>query len=373
VATWITRFADSGSGISVAVKDLVDVAGIPTTAACRALAEVAAPAERDADCLREIRRRVDAGEAWLVGKTNLHELAYGTTGVNPWWGTPVNPHYPHLLPGGSSSGSATAVAAGEATVGIGSDTGGSVRIPAACCGIAGLKTTWGRIPTRGVWPLAPSLDTVGPLAASVAGLVTAMQLFEPTFATGDVGEVAVGRVRLPGEDVNPVVDAAVDEALARLGLPVTDVLLPQWGEAWSAGDVILSAEAWRVDGELLRTRRDGIGEVTAARIAAGESVTVDAEKAARQAQLRWQKELDAAFDDVAVLALPVLRDLPPEVDSQPVGLNRLTLPLNVAGMPALSLPVGEVDGRPVAIQLVAPAYGEELLLSLGSVVERAWG
>src|SRR5438309_3744988 len=200
MSTYITRFADSGSGVGVAIKDLIDVAGVPTTAACRALAEMAKPAERDAPCLREIRRREAAGEVWLVGKTNLHELAYGTTGVNPWWGTPVNPRYPHPLPGGSSSGSASAVAAGDAVVGIGSDTGGSVRIPAACCGIAGLKTTWGRVPLTGVWPLAPSLDTIGPLAVDVAGLVLGMQLLEPGFTTGDARGVTLGRVR-PGEGV----------------------------------------------------------------------------------------------------------------------------------------------------------------------------
>src|SRR3954471_22030775 len=203
MSTYITRFADSGPGVAVAVKDLIDMAGAVTTAGCRALADNALPAERDAPLLREIRRREAAGEVWIVGKTNLHELAYGTTGANPWWGTSANPRYPALYPGGSSSGSATAVAAGEAVVALGSDTGGSVRIPAACCGIAGLKTTWGRIATSGVWPLAPSLDTIGPLAADVAWLVMAMQLFEPTFATGDPGEVAVGRLRVPGEDVNP--------------------------------------------------------------------------------------------------------------------------------------------------------------------------
>ena len=138
MSTFITRFADRGSGLAVAVKDLIDVAGTVTTAGCKAVAETALPAERDAACLREIRRREAAGELWLVGKTNLHELAYGTSGINPWFGTPVNPHFPELVPGGSSSGSATAVAAGEADVGLGTDTGGSVRIPAACCGIAGL-------------------------------------------------------------------------------------------------------------------------------------------------------------------------------------------------------------------------------------------
>jgi amidase len=245
-----------------------------------------------------------------------------------------------------------------------------VRIPAACCGIAGLKTTWGRVSNAGVWPLAPSLDTVGPLAADVAGLVVGMQLLDPGFATGDPAGVVVGRLRLD-EDVNPVVDAAVDRALAVAGLEVSDATLPGWGAAWEAADVILSAEAGRVDGPLLRAHPDGIGDVTAARIAAGESVTTDAELAARRTQLRWQHDLEAVFAEVHVLALPVLRDLPPRVDSQPVGLNRLTLPVNLAGLPALSLPVAEVDGHPVALQLVAPAYGEELLLTVGALVERA--
>src|SRR4051812_11778770 len=155
--------------------------GLPTTGGCRALERRATPATKDAECLQEIRRREAAGEAWIVGKTNLHELAYGVTGVNEWFGTPTNPLDPRRLPGGSSSGSAVAVAVGDADVALGSDTGGSVRIPAGCCGIAGLKTTHGRIPLDGVWPLAPSLDTVGPMARDVAGLVLGMQLLEPAF------------------------------------------------------------------------------------------------------------------------------------------------------------------------------------------------
>ena len=371
MSTWISRFADSGSGLAVAIKDLVDVAGSVTTAGCKALADTAALAESDAACLREIRRREAAGDVWLVGKTNLHELAYGTSGVNPWFGTPINPRYPALLPGGSSSGSATAVAGGEADVALGSDTGGSVRIPAACCGIAGLKTTWGRIPTAGVWPLAPSLDTVGPLARDVAGLVTAMRLFEPAFSTGDVSGLEIGRLRF--DDVNPAVDALIDRVLAALPLAVADARLDGWTDAWKAGDVILSAEAWRADGKLLAERPDGIAELTAQRIAAGESVTTADEAAARRAQLAWQRELEARLTEVHVLALPTLADLPPGVDTMPVGLNRLTLPINVAGLPALALPVGEIEGAPVSLQLVAPAYGEEMLLSLGPLVEAAVG
>src|SRR5256885_3709765 len=148
MSTYITRFADSGPGIAVAVKDLIDMAGVVTTAACRALADNALPAERDAPLLREIRRREAAGEVWIVGKTNLHELAYGTTGANPWWGTSANPRYPALYPGGSSSGSATAVAEGEAVVALGSGTGGSGGPPARCWGVAPRWNPRGRRPPQ---------------------------------------------------------------------------------------------------------------------------------------------------------------------------------------------------------------------------------
>ena len=147
---------DHGPGIRVAVKDLIDLAGQPTTAGSAAVP--LRLAERDAACLSGVRR-----DATIVGKTALHELAYGITGVNPWQGTPTNPLDAALVPGGSSSGAAVVVANGEADVALGSDTGGSIRIPAACCGVAGLKTTHGRINLEGVWPLAPSFDTVGPL------------------------------------------------------------------------------------------------------------------------------------------------------------------------------------------------------------------
>ncbi len=376
MTTFLERFADSGNGIAVAIKDLIDVAGSVTTAGSRALVD-APPAPADAACLAGIRRREAAGELWLVGKTNLHELAYGTTGINPWFGTPVNPLDAALIPGGSSSGSAVAVATGEADVALGSDTGGSVRIPAACCGVAGLKTTWGRLPLSGVWPLAPSLDTIGPLARDVAGLVTAMQLLEPGFTvrTSRPDEVAVGRLRGLGVDVDPVVDEAIDRALAAAGFVVRDVSLEGWRDAYSAADVILSAEAWRADGQLLARRRDDIGDVTANRIAAAARVTVDDEYAARQAQRDWQRRFEDLFVETPVLALPTLATLPPTIASEPVGLNRLTLPVNLAGLPGLSVPVPVTGGGglPASLQLVAPAYGDELLLSIGAIVEAATG
>src|SRR6516162_4999294 len=162
--TWIVRLATAGPGPRLAVKDCIDVAGLPTTVGCPVIAEQARPADQDAPVVAAARR----SGAQIVGKTNLSELCWSALGTNAWSGTPVNPADPRRVPGGSSSGSAVAVAAGEADVALGTDTGGSVRIPAASCAVVGLKTTWGRVPVDGVYPLAPSLDTVGPLGADVA-------------------------------------------------------------------------------------------------------------------------------------------------------------------------------------------------------------
>ena len=196
--TWIVRLDAPGDGPRLAVKDCIDVEGLPTTAGCQLIAEQASPAARDAAVVAAARR---AG-ARIVGKTNLTELCWSASGVNSWSGTPVNPADPGRMPGGSSSGSAVAVAAGEADVALGTDTGGSVRIPAACCGITGLKTTWGRVPVDGVYPLAPSLDTVGLLGADVGAVELGMRLIEPGFAAGSC-ELVVGRMR-------PEVDAGGD-------------------------------------------------------------------------------------------------------------------------------------------------------------------
>src|SRR6516162_10895949 len=188
--TWIVRLDPTGPGVRLAVKDCIDVAGLPTTVGCPVIAERARPAGQDAAVVAAARR----SGARIVGKTNLAELCWSAVGTNAWSGTPVNPVDSRRLPGGSSSGSAVAVATGEADVALGTDTGGSVRIPAACCGIAGLKTTWDRVPVDGVYPLAPSLDTVGPLGADVAAVELGMRLIEPGFAAGSC-EPRVARVR----------------------------------------------------------------------------------------------------------------------------------------------------------------------------------
>ena len=257
-AVFVRRMAPAGPGVlRLAVKDVVDVAGVPTTAGSRLLAETEGPAEADAACLAGAR----AAGAAVVGKTNLVELAFGASGINPWFGTPPNPLDPSLVPGGSSSGSAVAVATGEADVAYGTDTAGSIRVPSACCGTAGLKTTFGRLPLSGVRPLSPSLDTVGPMARDVAGLVVGMALLEPGFRLRGPAPAAVGRLRLPGD---PAVDRAADGALARAGIVVVEAEDPGWGEAWRAAELLLVAEAgastptsWRARSASTRSWRPG--------------------------------------------------------------------------------------------------------------------
>src|SRR5512140_106927 len=222
MSTWMLRETAPGPGLRVAVKDIIDVADLPTTAGSLAVADLAKPAAADAACLAGLRAAIARGQACLAGKVNLHELAYGISGINRAFGTPVNPLDPALVPGGSSSGSAVAVATGEADVAYGSDTGGSIRIPAACCGVAGLKTTWGRIPLAGVRPLAPSLDTVGPMARDVAGLAAGMALLEPGFTVTAGPPAAVGRVMMAA---HPAISQAVDAALAATGWQVSPVTL----------------------------------------------------------------------------------------------------------------------------------------------------
>ncbi|MGH3267317.1 MAG: amidase family protein, partial [Trebonia sp.] len=216
MGTWVVRMrADAGSedaGLRLAVKDCIDVAGLPTTAGCPVVAEMAERAPADAAVVAAAR---ECG-ARVIGKTSLTELCWSASGINHWAGTPVNPLDPRRLPGGSSTGSAVAVATGEADVALGTDTGGASRVPAACCGVVGLKTTHGRVPVKGVYPLAPSLDTVGPIGPDVAAVELGMRLIEPGFTVRPQAELTAARLSVIGVEggVDPAIDAAVDRALA---------------------------------------------------------------------------------------------------------------------------------------------------------------
>ena len=376
MSTFITKLTPptNATGPRVAIKDLLDWEGTPTTAGCKAVADSAQPAATDAACLRHIRQLAERNELRIVGKTNLHELAFGATGVNPWFGTPPNPRDRNTIPGGSSSGSAAAVGNDDADIALGSDTGGSVRIPSACCGTTGLKTTWGRVSLDGVWPLSTSLDTIGPMARDIAGVVLGMQLLEPGFAVDPITPTRIGRVRNI-QGVDPRIDEAIDNALRRAEFEIVDVELPSWQDAEQAGVSLMFTEALEQDGDLDRQR---IGDdVNAFLDIARQFDAADATQAARRTQGAWQAELATTFatHDVDLLALPTLRTFPPDVDHAADVLGAiLTMAINVAGVPALAMPVTTTDRSqpvPPSLQLVGPANSEERLLAAGRRVEAA--
>jgi amidase len=400
MATFIERCPtspapDGRPQLRVAIKDLIDMVGLPTTAGSRAVAATALAATEDAACMAGIRAAEARGDVAVVGKVNLHELAFGVTGVNPWYGTPVNPLGRSLIPGGSSSGSAVVVGDGEADVALGSDTGGSIRIPAACCGVAGLKTTHGRISLAGVWPLAPSLDTIGPMARDVAGLIAGMQLLDPSFAAeldalqpglrtgrdaraagrggdldtahGPVGgpTTSIGRFRLPAAEH---VDAAIDAALHAAELDVVDVNLPGWAAADAATTVVLGAEAWASDGHLADA---GLSDSVLARLRPGAAVTAEQLAGARHIGQQWQAELARVIETTGPVALPTLADDPPTIEDAGRMIQlRYTLPVNLAGFPALTIPVPS-PGMPVGLQLIGLPGSEAQLLVLGAAIEAA--
>jgi amidase len=366
LSTFITQFDTSGSGVRLAVKDLIDMEGVPTTAGCRAVAEKAEPAAADAPCLAGAR----AAGARIVGRTNLHELAFGVTGVNPWFGTPVNPLDPTRVPGGSSSGSAVAVATGDADVAYGSDTGGSVRIPSACCGTTGLKTTWRRIPLEGVWPLSPSFDTVGPMARDVRGVEQGMALLEPGFAAAPPAPWKVGRLRV---EADPLIDAAIDRALAATGWEIVEIDMPEWDSVATTAGLLLVAEAWSTNRALVESHPEGIGRDVVDRLHLGRDSSDQVSlSAARTAQSLWCTRLDAVWARVDLLATPTLSIFPPVMeDANDLAVARCTLPVNLAGVPALAMPVATDGALPASLQLVAPMNGEEILVAAGLVVEEA--
>jgi len=372
MTTFITRLEHASGGIRLAVKDLIDIAGVPTTAGSRALADTAAPAAADAPCLAGARSAPVA----IVGKVNLHELAFGASGVNDYFGTPVNPLDPDRVPGGSSSGSAVAVAEGDADIAYGSDTGGSIRIPAAFCGVTGLKTTHGRVGLDGVWPLAPSLDTVGPMALDVAGVATGMMLLEPGFTLVAPPAGRVGRIRPTGFDIDPDIDAAIEIALASSGLEVAEIDLPGWHEAREAAGIIIDAEAAESNRTLLAdpARRDLLGADVRARLIEGAATTPAQLARARAFQSTWRTAMTMALRDVDALALPTVMFYPPllsQAARRPY--TALTNPVNLSGFPALALPVPSVQRLPASMQLIGPPNGEALLLATAAIIEATAG
>lgn len=366
--TWIQRFDHPGEpdALTLAVKDCIDVAGTVTTAGSPWVAQRSDEAVVDAACLRGFRA---AGVA-VVGKTNLHELCFGSSGVNPHYGTPLNPIDPRRVPGGSSSGSAVAVATGEATLALGTDTAGSVRNPAASCGVVGLKPTFGVIPVQGVRPLAPSLDVVGVLARNVADVTIGATLLNDRLVEGEVTPaLQVARLRLPGTE--PTIDAAIDSALVDAGIEAVEVELPGWSQAHDAALTVLFGEAILVNDDIWRHAPSQLGADLVERFLFAQAISAGELGEARAHREPWRMELAEMFGAHGVLVLPSMLGYPARIGEQAVGPNPAAPAISLAGHPALSLPVPSGGLMPASIQLVAPDHHEPRLLATGALIEAA--
>jgi amidase len=324
-------------------------------------------AETDAVAVASARE----GGALIVGKTSLTELCWSANGINHWTGTPTNPRDPRRVPGGSSSGSAVAVATAEADVALGTDTGGSVRIPAACCGVAGLRTTHGRISVKGVYPLAPSLDTVGPIGADLAAVELGMRLLEPSFQVPDTQvPLVAGRVALPSGigEADPAVEAAVDDALKAAGIAVTRV--PAWDGATtlSAVSVIIDAEGFRSNAYLMPYLRQ-LSPHIQRNLERGARLTRADRAEAERTRAAVRGTFEKLLADFPVLVLPTLMRQPPLLGERSFSMTALTAPVALAGLPALSLPVPAPGGEIASMQVIGAT--EERVLAFGRTIEAA--
>jgi amidase len=374
-AAFVLRMELGGDGPRVGVKDSIDIAGYPTRAGSAAFAS-APPALRHAAVVQAL---LDRG-CRIVGKTNMHELAYGVTGINLWSGTPRNPRYPDRIPGGSSSGSAVAVAAGVGAASdpprvgppsvdprrvgrhwvgpsvdftLGTDTGGSIRIPAACCGVYGLKTSYGRINREGVHPAVSSLDCVGPFARSLSMIERAMALMDASFVPG--APAANIRLGLVNVTADPGVVATVRAALARADIASVPVELPSLEDAYAAGLTIIGAENWSAYGYLVDG--PGLGDDVRTRLLGNRSTSGEALTAAERCRTLFRAEVDAALERVDALVLPTLPIVPPRLGETAdvravLRLTAFVRPFNVSGHPALSIPLATEANLPAGLQLV---------------------
>lgn len=357
---------DRGTGkLTVAVKDCIDIVGMPSKGGSAALDDTPG-AQTDAAVVKGLL----AADCRIIGKANMHELAYGVTGLNAWTGSPVNPHFPDYVPGGSSSGCAVSVAEHLVDFAIGTDTGGSIRIPAACCGVYGLKPTFGRVSRLGAWPRMSSLDCIGPFARSMAMIETAMSAIAPDFVPHADRSLRFARVRVEGVDA--AVEAAFDAALKPFKA-TADVTLVGLSDAFQANMAIIAAETYAAFGYLLSGGR--IGDDVAARLSA--AAHVDAEKLADAeiVRARFTVHVDALLQDCDVLVMPTMPCFPLLLSESgdaaaALRMTALARPFNLSGHPALTIPVLAPEALPIGIQVIGRRGEDETVCAFGRMFER---
>ncbi len=379
-------------GIPIAVKDLFDTAEIRTTAGSKFFADHVPTT--DAFAIGKLKQ---AG-ARIIGKTNTHEIALGVTGDNPHFGTARNPWDSTRIPGGSSSGSAIAVATGMALGALGTDTGGSIRIPASLCGVVGFKPTYGRVSLRGVFPLSWNLDHAGPITTSVKDaalmmlVISSYDPFDPAsikmlpgdylghltddmegrkiaFAVGEYIESADADV------LNAVREAA--NVFERMKCKIKEINMDVLRDAAMANKITTQADGAAVHRDRLRDHPDWFGEDVRRRLTDGANTTSTEYALARRTQAEIRKRFEAFFETYDFLILPTTPIPAPTIHGndaveQAARLTRFTSPFNLAGLPALSLPCGFTpSGLPIGLQIVSRAWADAKTLNAGYAFEQA--
>ena len=356
---------DAPPGMRLAVKDLFDTAGLVTTYGSILFSDHVPSRTAEAVRLLERAGYVD------IGKTNLHEFAYGTTSENPHFGTVPNPLARGRVAGGSSGGSAAALAAGLADGALGSDSGGSIRIPAACCGVVGFKPSYGVVPLEGCFPLGPSFDHAGPMARDVAGCVRMMEALAPGIVPAELEppelEVGIAWLQLADPQVRARVEEAAEHFPRRrhLDLPLAHELGPAFRR-----------EVADVHRELFLEHRESYGEDVRTKLERCLEVTdVEYERASATRE-RYREQLLDAMKGVDLVLTPTLVCVAPPAPADELALRDkltcLTFPSNVTGWPALALPCGTAeDGLPASIQLTAPLGEDARVLGAAAALERA--
>jgi aspartyl-tRNA(Asn)/glutamyl-tRNA(Gln) amidotransferase subunit A len=379
-------------GIPIALKDLFDTAGIRTTIGSKFFFNNFP--ETDAFVVDKIKQ---AG-AIILGKTNTHEIALGVTGNNPHYGTARNPWDTARIPGGSSSGSAIAVATGMALGALGTDTGGSIRIPASLCGVVGFKPSYGRVSLRGVFPLSWNLDHVGPLTRCVkdaALMLQVISVYDPLdpasqkMLTGDylghlVDDMEGRRIALGvGEYIDgaePEVVAAVCETAGvfeAMGCKVQEVNVDWMREAALANKTMTQSDGAAVHRDRLREHPDMFGDDIRRRLEDGARTTSTEYILARRTQTEIKKRLEQFFESYDLLLTPTTPIAAPTVEGhdaveQAGRLTRFTAPFNLAGLPAVSVPCGFTkSGLPIGLQIVSRAWADSKVLNAGYAYEQS--
>jgi aspartyl-tRNA(Asn)/glutamyl-tRNA(Gln) amidotransferase subunit A len=378
--------------IPIAVKDIFDTAGIRTTAGSKFFAENIP--EQDAFVVEKLKQ---AG-ALIIGKTNTHEIALGVTGNNPHYGTARNPWNTTRIPGGSSSGSAIAVATGMVLGAVGTDTGGSIRIPASLCGVVGFKPTFGRVSTRGVFPLSWNLDHVGPLTTCVQDAALMMQVissYDPldpasikmlagNYLKHLLNDIEGRKIALGvGEFVetsDPEILEALHEAakvFEAVGCKIQEEDVSWMREAGLANVTMLRADGAAVHRERLKEHPDWFGEDIRRRLEDGAKTSSTEYVLARRTQTEVRKSCELFFESYDFLITPTTPIAAPTIEGhdaveQAAQLTRFTAPFNLAGLPALSLPCGFTkEGLPIGLQIASRAWADAKVLNAGYAFEQA--